>query len=136
MVFKLKVEHLLQETGKLDLPPCRGHGGISLPPTVGGLLLFLFAEVALKFDHDLVGIGFVVEIADEIFAFFIGDFSVNTFVHSIVYFCYVFVGHFCFDVHLQQVVYRCLELGLDEAELFVDFVSKDLSEDSDVVILG
>ena len=62
--------------------------------------------------------------------------SINFFVECVVDLIGTFVGHFGFDVHLQQIIYCSFELSLNEAELLIDFVAQDLPKHSHIVILG
>ena len=123
MVSELEVQNLLEEDRKLDFPSIGSHRGIMLSSSRRRLFLLFLSKERLKSSQNLICIDFVVEISNKILALFSCDISMNPFVDGIVDLHCVFVGHFCFDVHFEEIIDGSFELSLHKSELLIHFIS-------------
>ena len=57
-------------------------------------------------------------------------------MEHIVDFISIFVRHFGFDMHFEEITDSRFELGLDEPKFLINFISEYLAKHSYVIVLG
>jgi len=127
---------MLQKYRKLYLStPCKCRVFSGRTPPIGSWILFLlFNEGHLYFPQYFSRVILIVEISYEIFALLIGDLPIDFFGKHVVDFVGIFVGHFGFDVHFEEVVDSGFEFGLNESKFLVYFIPQYFPKHRNVVV--